>query len=129
MIKPDIQTELYKYIAGILKSLDCTALQIGGTPDHIHILNILSRNISISEMIALIKKDSSKWIKKKGSTYEKFYWQSGYGAFSIGQSKLSTLKKYIDNQLDHHKKITFQDEYRKFLDDYQIVYDEKYIWD
>ena len=129
IIKPEIERELYTYIAGILKNLDCSAIQIGGTSDHIHILNTLSRSITISDMVGLIKKDTSKWIKKKGQKFNKFYWQNGYGVFSVGQSKLNTLKSYIANQKEHHMKISFQEEYRKFLKEHRIIYDEKYLWE
>jgi len=129
LIKPEIEELLHKYIAGILKNLDCTAIKIGGPANHIHILNTFSRTISISKMLELVKKDSSKWIKTKGNEYHNFYWQNGYGVFSVSQSKIDIVKKYIDNQKEHHKEKSFKDEYRKFLIEYGIKYDEKYVWD
>ena len=128
-IRPEIEQPLYKYIAGILKNLECTAIKIGGTSNHIHILNTFARTISISKMLELVKKDSSKWIKTQGNYYRNFYWQNGYGVFSISQSKIEIVKKYIENQKKHHKARAFKDEYRAFLKEYNIKYDEKYLWD
>jgi REP element-mobilizing transposase RayT len=129
LIKSDIESELYKYIAGILKALNCTALLINGTADHIHILNILSRTQAVSHVLEEIKKNSSKWIKGKGNEYKNFYWQAGYGAFSVSQSKIEVVKNYIYNQKEHHKICTFKEEYRRFLKEYNIEYDERYVWD
>jgi len=128
-IKPEIENELHKFIAGIMKNLDCTAIKIGGFTNHIHILNIFSRTITISKMIEIVKKDSSKWIKTKGNEFNKFYWQNGYGAFSVSQSKVDVVTGYIENQKEHHRKKTFKEEYRKFLKEYNVDYDERYIWD
>jgi len=116
-------------MAGILKNLDCIAILIGGTENHIHILNTFSRTISISKMLEITKKDSSKWIKTQGSEFKNFYWQNGYGAFSVSQSKVDLVNKYIQNQKTHHKKKTFKEEYREFLNEYNIKYDERYVWD
>ncbi len=128
-IKTEIETELYRYIAGILKNLECTAIKIGGTSNHIHILNIFSRTITISKMLELVKKDSSKWIKTKGNDFNKFYWQNGYGVFSVSQSRVNKVKTYIESQKEHHKKKMFKEEYREFLKEYNIEYDERYVWD
>ncbi len=116
-------------MAGILKNLECTAIKIGGTSNHIHILNTFSRIISISKMLELVKKDSSKWIKTKGNDLKNFYWQNGYGAFSVSQSKVDIVKTYIENQKEHHMNKTFKGEYREFLKEYHIEYDERYVWD
>lgn len=128
-ITPDIETELHSYIATICKSLECTALMIGGTENHIHILCRLSRIITAGKLVEKIKTGSSKWIKTKGSRYHSFSWQRGYGAFSIGVSNLDALKKYISNQKEHHKNRLFEDELRAILKKYQIEYDERYVWD
>ena len=89
----------------------------------------LHRNISIAKVVEEVKKRSSKWIKTKGTEFESFSWQAGYGAFSIGQSNVSVVKKYIANQKIHHTKNTFQDEFRGILGKYEIDFDEKYVWD
>ena len=129
LIKPEVETELYKYIAGILKNLECTAIKIGGTPNHIHILNTFARTITISKMLELVKKDSSKWIKTKGIEFNNFYWQNGYGVFSVSQSQINIVKNYIENQKEHHQKKVFKDEYLELLKKYNIDYDERYLWD
>ena len=104
-----VQEELYAYIDTILKAKESTAIIINGSDDHIHILCILSKNIALSKLIEEIKKNSSKWLKTKGSTLGNFKWQNGYGAFSVSQSQVENVKKYINNQEKHHKKRSFQD--------------------
>ncbi len=129
LIKPEIEEELFKYMSAICQEYECPAIAINGTEDHVHMLNSLSRKMALSDLIEEVKKSSSKWIKTKGPAYKNFYWQNGYGAFSIGQSGVEKLKRYIAKQKDHHQKQTFQDEYRAFLELYNIEYDERYVWD
>jgi REP element-mobilizing transposase RayT len=100
-----------------------------GAADHLHTLFRLGRKASLAEVVEELKKSSSKWIKTKGPEYSDFYWQSGYGAFSIGQSGIPELKRYIENQKEHHRKKTFQEEFRAFLAKYETPYDERYVWD
>jgi len=128
-IDVEIEEELFKYIAGICRELKCPSHKIGGTDDHIHIACSLSRTIAISKLVEEIKSSSSKWIKTKDDRFSNFAWQNGYGAFSIGQSQLSDLCRYIANQRDHHRRSTFQDEYRSLLEKYGIQFDERYVWD
>jgi len=128
-IHPEIEAELYKYLAGILKGLDSPAIIVGGYLNHIHILCRLSRMKSISNIMAILKKDSSRWIKTKSEKYRDFYWQNGYGVFSVSMSHVERVKKYIENQKEHHKKMNFKEEYITFLEKYQIEYDERYVWD
>jgi putative transposase len=128
-IKANIENELYPYLASICKACKSSAHQIGGTEDHVHIVCSLSRTIAIADLLEKIKKSSSKWIKTKGSGYTRFAWQNGYGAFSIGQSQLPVVKRYIAGQKEHHRKKTFQEEFREFLQKYQIQFDERYVWD
>ena len=122
-----IKNELYSYIAGILKSLKSPAIEIGGIDDHLHILCILSKNLSTSKIIEELKKNSSKWIKTKGM--QNFYWQRGYGAFSISPSHVEIVQRYVKNQLEHHENQTFKDEFRGLLQKYKIDFDERYVWD
>ena len=129
IIASKIETELYAYLASILKNCDCSPIIIGGSEDHVHILCKLSKSRSISSVIEDIKKKSSKWIKTKGQEYMNFYWQSGYGSFSVGRSQIDALKKYIQNQKEHHRKKTFKDEFLEILKLYGIDYDERYLWD
>ena len=128
-LSPEIEAELYPYIASIFKVMKSPALIIDGASDHVHTLFSLSRVATVADVVEEVKTESSKWIKRKGIEFRNFHWQSGYGAFSIGQSQVSTVKRYIGRQKQHHRRITFQDEYRKFLKAYGVEYDERYVWD
>ena len=125
----DIRKEMHSYLGGTCNKLDCPVIVAGGVSDHVHILLKFSRNISIAKLVGEIKRSSSKWIKTKGGMLTKFSWQNGYGVFSVGSSEIERVKSYILNQEEHHRKRSFQDEYRKFLREYEIEYDEKYVWD
>ena len=125
----DVKNEMHAYLGGICNELDCQTLIIGGTSDHIHIFCKLSRNISISRIVGDIKRQSSKWIKTKSNTLSNFAWQNGYGVFSVGKSEIDNVKAYVFNQEEHHRKRSFQDEFRLFLKEYEIKYDERYVWD
>ncbi len=116
-------------MASIFRELTSPSLAIDGTVDHVHILFALGRVITIADLVKEIKTGSSKWIKTKGREFGNFHWQKGYGAFSIGQSNVTLLKRYILGQKKHHQRVTFQDEYRKFLKAYRVDYDERYVWD
>lgn len=128
-IDTSIETELVKYLATACRSLECPSHAIGAADDHIHIACSLSRTITVSKLVQEIKQDSSKWMKSKGERYVEFAWQNGYGAFSIGQSQLSDLRAYIANQREHHRRTTFQDEYRQICKKYGVEFDERYVWD
>jgi putative transposase len=125
----EIDAELYPYMASIFKAMKSPALIINGTSDHIHTLFSLSRVVTIASLVEEVKTESSKWIKTKGKQFRNFHWQSGYGAFSIGQSQVPTVRRYITRQKQHHRRVSFQDEYRKFLNVYGVEYDERYVWD
>jgi putative transposase len=128
-IDDNIEISLFEYIGGICKGLDCNPVKIGGYHDHVHILCLLSRKTAQMKLLEEIKKQSSKWIKTKGEIYSDFYWQDGYGIFSVNPSETDVVVAYIANQHEHHKKITFKDEFRAFLKKYKVDYDERYIWD
>ena len=128
-ITPQIESELHPYMAKIFRAMKSPSLTIDGTSDHLHILFSLGRVMKIADLVEEVKTESSKWIKTKGPEFRHFHWQKGYGAFSIGQSQVSALKRYIARQKIHHQRITFQAEYRKFLKSYGIDYDERYVWD
>jgi len=128
IIKPDVEADLYPYISGIVRNQKSKCLSIDGTEDHIHMLVSLSKNDALSDLLENVKKDSSVWMKKQGRRYKDFYWQEGYGAFSIGQSGVPALKRYIANQKQHHKKRSFQSELLGLLKKYEVEYDERYIW-
>jgi putative transposase len=127
LILKEIEEELYSYIGGILRNLKSVTLQIGGTNDHLHILCSLPKTMSLADMVEEVKKSSSKWIKSKGVAFENFYWQDGYGGFSVSNYKVDVVTAYIKNQKQHHTKVEFLDEYKKLLDEYRIAYEEKYL--
>ena len=102
---------------------------MGGVADHVHLAVRLSRTVTIAKLVEELKTSSSKWLKNQATGLEKFAWQRGYGAFSVGPPDLAALEKYIDNQEAHHRTKTFQEEYRAFLTKYGISYDEKFVWD
>jgi REP element-mobilizing transposase RayT len=128
MITPEVEPELYAYLGGIIKNLDSRCLAAGGTSNHVHLLISQSKNMALSKLMEEIKKSSSKWIKTKGTALQTFGWQDGYGAFTIGQSQVEALQRYIAGQKDRHKKQTFEEELVTLLKKYQVDYDERYIW-
>lgn len=126
-ITEEIRTELQSYIIGILSNLGSFTHEIYANPDHIHILNTFPRTITIADLISKIKTSSSKWLKQKG--LKDFDWQDGYAIFSVSASKVEVVKQYILNQPLHHKKEFFKDEMKQFFKEYDIEYDERYVWD
>lgn len=129
LIDENIEQELYSYIGGICKNLNCNPVEIGGHVDHIHALFLLNKNMTLVKAVEEIKGHSSKWIKTKGEAYGNFYWQSGYGAFSVNPAEIDRVIAYIRNQKEHHRKTHFQNEFRAFLKKYNVEYDEQYLWD
>ena len=129
LLTPSIRAELHHYLAAILHDNDCPSLRVGGTEDHVHLSFGLSRTLPIAKVVEMVKTSSSKWLKTKSKEFTSFHWQGGYGAFSVSQSDADAVIQYIDRQEEHHRRITFQEEYRKFLDRYQVTYDERYMWD
>ena len=128
LIRPEDEKELYAYIGGIIKVNEAFPIKINGTENHLHILTTMSKNLSLAKFVEEIKRNSSRWIKNKGTHYRFFAWQGGYAGYSVSQSKVATVEKYIENQKEHHKSETFQDEYMKFLQEYNVDFDEKYLW-
>jgi putative transposase len=128
-IDQPIENELYAYLGGICKNLESYPVEIGGYTDHIHILCLLSRKIALMKLVEELKTHSSSWIKTKGFQYRNFYWQNGYGGFSVNPNDTEIVARYIRNQYKHHNKETFQDEYRSFLKKHGMEYDERYVWD
>jgi REP element-mobilizing transposase RayT len=129
LIDDVIGNELHNYLGGICKNLECQPLKVGGFEDHIHILCMLSKKITLVKLMEELKSHSSKWIKTKGAAYSQFYWQDGYGAFSVNPSEVDVVIEYISRQKEHHSKKTFQEEYRAFLKKYKVEYDERYVWE
>jgi REP element-mobilizing transposase RayT len=124
-----LRGEMHAYLAGACKNLDSPPLKLGGVEDHIHVACRLSRKISISDLVRALKRESSKWIKKQDASLGSFYWQEGYGAFSISPSHVAQLQHYIADQVNHHRQEDFKEEFRRLLKKYGVEYDEKYVWD
>lgn len=129
LITRNIEDELYRYLGGICKNLECHPVIIGGHDNHVHILCLLSIKIALMNLLEELKSHSSKWIKTKDEKFQNFYWQNGYGGFSVNPSEIEKVRDYILTQEEHYKKRTFQDEYRAFLKKYSVEYDERYVWD
>jgi REP element-mobilizing transposase RayT len=115
------------YLGGTLNAIDCPVLTVGGVADHVHLLFVLGRAVSLSKAVEEVKKESSKWAKD--AVHPGFYWQNGYGAFSVSPSNVERVKAYIGNQEQHHRTMTFQDELRRLLRRHNIDWDERYVWD
>ena len=128
-IPPSLQPVLHAYLAGACRAVSSEALRVGGTENHVHIACTLPRTLAVSQLLEAIKKSSSQWIKKQDDANRHFAWQAGYGAFSLGQSQLPALIRYIVTQPEHHLVRSFDDELRDLLHRYGVVYDDRYLWD
>lgn len=129
LITPEVEPELFAYMGGILKNENSVLLASGGTMNHVHLLVSQSKNVALSDLVKEVKQGSSKWIKTQGQEFADFHWQDGYGAFTIGKSQVATLRSYFAKQKVHHQKQTFEDELRQVLQNYEVEYDERYLWD
>ena len=129
LIDEEIENDLFEYIGGICRGLECPPVRVGGYRNHVHILCLLSRKITQAKLLELVKKGASKWIKTKGDKYHNFYWQDGYGIFSVNPAEVDVVKNYITNQKSHHQKKTFKEEFLSFLNEYDVEYDSRYLWD
>jgi putative transposase len=127
LITPTHQDRVFAYLGGTLNGLGCPPVVVGGMPDHTHLLFVLAKTLSVSKVAEEVKKESSKWAK--GMVHPNFYWQSGYGAFSVSPSAVPDVTAYIADQIAHHRRMTFQDEFRAFLRKHGIDWDERYVWD
>ena len=127
LIAPDIRSELFAYLGGIVRELRGTALIVNGTCDHVHMLIRIRPAHSIAEIARIVKANSSGWIRKGG--HKEFGWQAGYGAFSVSESNVPAVTRYIATQEEHHKERSFQEEFVAFLKKNKVAYDERYIWD
>ena len=129
MITEEVRPQMNSYLGGVLSGLDSPPIEINCASDHVHILCVLSRTRALADVLEEVKKASSKWAKTKGPALEAFYWQGGYAASSVSQSGVAAVRDYIVRQGEHHRKMTFQEELRIFLQRHKIEYDERYIWD
>jgi putative transposase len=128
-ITQDVEQRIWEYIGGIARQKRVTPICVGGCDDHIHVLLRLPANLDTSKAIQLIKGSSSKWIHEVFPHLRAFRWQDGFGAFSVSQSGIPAVFKYIKNQRAHHHKKTFQEEYVEFLVKNEIDFDEDHLWD
>ncbi len=127
-IKPDVQPRLYEYIGGILRSDASQLIAAGGMPDHVHLLVSMGRTLAVADAVRLIKSNSSGWLRETVGL-QGFHWQDGYGAFSVSHSNLEQVKSYLASQEQHHRGMSFQEEFREFLRRHRLSWDEKYVWD
>jgi REP-associated tyrosine transposase len=126
LIVPDIRSDLFSYLGGIIREVNGTALIINGTCDHVHMLIRIRPTHSIAEIARIVKTNPSGWIRKK--SHKEFAWQAGYGVFSVSESNVPAVTKYIATQDEHHRKRSFQEEFLAFLKKNKVAYDERYIW-
>jgi REP element-mobilizing transposase RayT len=124
-----LRTGLHDYIAGICRGQDSPSLAVDGATDHVHILCRLSKMLGVAELIRELKRDSTKWVKIEVPSLKEFHWQAGYGAFSVSPAHVKPLKAYIANQMEHHRQISFQEEFRLLCEKYGVAIDERYVWD
>lgn len=119
---------VHAYIGQLVNTTGCTDIRVGGISDHVHILFLLSKDVCLSQVVEEVKRNSSRWMKTIDPHYRSFAWQNGYGAFSVSQSLVDKTLEYIGRQAEHHKKMSFTEEYRKFLQLYHVQYDEAYVF-
>ncbi len=124
----DIRSDLHAYLGGISKKLECPPLIVGGVEDHVHLLSRFGRKITQADWVKELKRVSNLWLKELGE-FSQFEWQGGYADFSVSASNLDRAKRYIANQEEHHRKMSFQDEIRALLKKHRMEWDERYIWD
>lgn len=123
-----LRNDLHSFLGGTSKTLECSPILVGGVEDHVHLLARFGRTITQAEWVKELKRVSNFWLKEQGG-FDDFEWQGGYADFSVSQSNLEQVKRYIANQEQHHRKLSFQDEVRALLTKHQMDWDEGYIWD
>jgi putative transposase len=128
MIVHPLRVELYRYMGGIVKNEGGILLQIGGMPDHLHLVLKLKPTHELSKIMQKIKGNSSKWINTQGILKDRFSWQDGYGAFSVSESQVPVVVRYVKEQEAHHRKLSFKDEFTQILERHQVEYEERYLW-
>jgi len=131
---PEVRAELDAFIVGLLRHLKCPSLNTRSVVDHVHMLYLQNRTTATADVVATVKRETSRWLKKQKPEIRdpflvKFAWQSGYGAFSVSESKVEAVRSYIEKQEEHHKRVSFQEEYREFLKRHKVEFDERYVWD
>jgi len=125
----ELRGELHAYLGGVSKKLDCPPVIVGGVEDHVHLLARFGRGVNQSDWVKELKRVSNRWIKERDAKMAGFAWQAGFGVFSVSPSALDAVERYIAGQEEHHRKTSFQDEYRAFLRKHRVEWDEGYVWD
>jgi putative transposase len=123
-----IRLDVHAYLGGILRELDATPIAVGGTADHVHLLTRLPANLALADCLRIVKANSSRWVKERWPQQRKFAWQGGYGAFSVSESRRAAVIRYIRDQAQHHRRISFQDEFLALLKNHRVEFDERHIW-
>jgi len=129
LVDPEIRDEMHRFLGGACKKLDSPVLRVGGVADHVHVLCRLGKTMAPAVLVKELKRASSSWAKTNGPGLREFYWQNGYAAFSVSPGHVEPLREYIGRQEEHHRKVTFQDEFRRLLKKYGLEWDERYVWD
>lgn len=129
LLFPPYEQELHTYIGGYCKDLGCPVLAVGGHVDHVHILLMLTQKLPLMTVVQKVKANSSRWYKTLSPELENFFWQDGYGAFSVNPKQVEVVQQYIFQQHLHHSHQSYQQEYRAFLKQYKVDFDERYLWD
>ncbi len=126
---PELRARLHAYMAGALQAIGCEPILINGVEDHVHILCNLSRTVPIAGLVEVAKGSPSKWMKEQGAACRDFYWQGGYGSFSVSQSNVEQVRAYVATQDQHHRGVSYQDEFRALYRKHGVEIDERYVWD
>ncbi|MBX7074101.1 MAG: IS200/IS605 family transposase [Pirellulales bacterium] len=129
MLDESIRSRVHGFLAATLRELDSPWVVVGGVADHVHILFDMGKTHAPAEMVEHSKQESSKFVKSLGANYQGFYWQRGYGMFSVGPAQRDEAEAYVRNQEEHHRAKSFQEEFRAFLTRYRIPFDERFVWD
>jgi putative transposase len=129
VLPDDLRADLHAYLGGTLNGLGCAPVEINSEPDHVHVLFVMTRTETLSDVVGQLKKSANDWLRARGPGLANFFWQGGYGAFSVSQSAVEEVRDYIRKQREHHQRISFQDELRALLKRYEVEYDERYVWD
>jgi REP element-mobilizing transposase RayT len=124
-----LREEMFKMLGHHANETGCPTLKVGGWIDHVHILCGLSRTVTVADLLEVLKRETSKWAKQRSPGWRAFYWQNGYGAFSVSQSLVEQVQEYIEGQADHHRRQTFQEEFRALCAKHGVEIDERYVWD
>lgn len=128
-LNDELRPRLFEYVGGIARQHDCALIAAGGTEDHVHLLVSLGRSMAVADAVRLIKTNSSGWIHDEFKELSEFQWQQGYGAFAVSFSNIGAVKRYLANQESHHRKRSYQDEFREILRRHGLDWDERYVWD